>query len=91
MPPRTSKPDPKMTREDFHKLLKKAATTPVPKPSPKGNKHRLGVVAAVVAKSVLVQVGLEILAANGVIDSTDPALYQTPESLNRLVCASPMT
>ena len=33
--PKESKPEPDFAREDFHKLLKKAAIPPVPKPVPK--------------------------------------------------------
>ena len=39
---------------------------------------------AVVAKAVLVQIGLQILRADVVVDAADPAFHQTPESFDSL-------
>src|SRR6266404_3936239 len=41
-------------------------------------------ISSVVAKAVLIQVGLQILRAHVVVHAADPALHQTPESLDSL-------
>jgi hypothetical protein len=45
-------------------------------------KHRLCIEPAIVPEAVLIEVGLEIVPTNIVIDTADPALDKTPESLN---------
>lgn len=48
----------------------------------KANEHRLHIETAVVTKRILIQVGLQVVTANVVINATDPALNQTPESFD---------
>src|SRR5271156_937175 len=47
-------------------------------------KHRRFVEAAIVAKAVFVQVGLQVVTANGMIDTLDPVLYERPKSFDGL-------
>src|SRR5229473_4259375 len=47
-------------------------------------KQQVPLVSAVVAKAVLIQVGLQILRAHIVVDAPDSTLHQTPESFDGL-------
>jgi len=47
--------------------------------------HRLFIEAPVVAEAIFVEVRLQIVAPDLMIDAADAALYEAPESLNRVV------
>src|ERR1035438_2927325 len=50
----------------------------------KRHEHRLIVVPPIVAERKLIQVRLQELLTHHVVCAADPALYQAPESLNRV-------
>ena len=50
----------------------------------KRHEHRLIVVPPIVAERKLIQVRLQELLTHHVVCAADPALYQAPESLNRI-------
>jgi len=47
-------------------------------------KHRLRIESTIVAETVLVQVGLQIVTANGMIDASNPGFDQRPKAFNRV-------
>jgi hypothetical protein len=57
---------------------------PLENPLQNRSKNQIPLIPPVVPETVLVQVGLQIFPAHGVVHTADPALYQTPKSFNSL-------
>src|SRR5438477_1471279 len=48
------------------------------------SEQQIALISPVVPPRIFIKVGLQILLRNGVIDSSDSAFHQTPESFNRV-------